>query len=52
MIPKKHASHPMGWETSKADKESQKYGKEGSAKEESMDRKMMSAPRKAPPSSK
>ena len=48
MIPAKHASHPMGWETSKADKESQKYGKEGSKKEEAMDRKMMTTMPKAP----
>jgi hypothetical protein len=39
MTPKKHASHPMKWETSKADVEGMKYGKEGSRKEEAFDRK-------------
>ena len=41
MTPTKHASHPQKWESSKADKESGRYGKEGSKKEESMDRKQM-----------
>lgn len=45
MIPKKHASHPMGWETSKSDKEGAKYGKEGSPKEEAFDRKQMTVPK-------
>lgn len=41
MIPTKHASHPMKWESSKMDKEAKDYGKEGSKKEELMDRKQM-----------
>jgi hypothetical protein len=45
MIPKKHASHPMGWETSKADKESMKNGKEGSKSEEKFDKKQDSMPK-------
>ena len=41
MTPSKHASHSQKWETSKQDKEAKGYGKEGSKKEESMDRKQM-----------
>jgi hypothetical protein len=45
MIPKKHASHPMGWETKKQDTESVKYGKEGSTSEEKFDKQQMSMPK-------
>lgn len=45
MIPAKHSSHPQKWETSKGDKESGRYGKEGSKREEAMDRKQMNVPK-------
>jgi hypothetical protein len=41
MIPKKHVSHPMKWESSPKDVETSKYGKEGSKSEEMFDKKQM-----------
>jgi len=41
MIPTKHLSHPGKWENTKGDVEAKGYGKEGSKKEELMDRKQM-----------
>lgn len=45
MIPSKHASIPGKWENTKGDKESGRYGKEGSKREEAADRKQMSVPK-------
>jgi hypothetical protein len=45
MIPSKHSSPPGKWETTKGDKETGRYGKEGSKKEEAFDRKQMTVPK-------
>lgn len=41
MLKKSHSSMPGGWESSKKDIEGKRYGKEGSKKEETYDRKQM-----------